>query len=511
MKSDKSWAAGYLHRAVQLARDEALRQEQVDAAARHLEWLLSAPSDREDCRSGATVAGADVRTLADGQREWVLFGGPNYRTAGNLLTAHTNRREQARLMGEFLRVVSGRAGVTSGAGALVARLEQKWRTGVTEPAEIVAPSTSAAPEAPPAKVIAPVTPPAPATLPVELVAPVTLPAHEVPVLEPRTPVPQHAPAALPFQVATPTTPLAPERAPVVDEADAYAFAVAPEDLPLPDTAWFEAIIRHEKARFRAGEADDPSGPAAQRQRIWAETADWLREITLRALGPRWIAPPGKWQMGGNLYGYYWAKVHPREHPLRSFFNVGIQITHKPKWIKYFDDSLLHFKSVPVLALWATTNDDMIKRYREVDPEFVARAREIYRQIQMDAFEASPELWVEGGALVRYYLTEGHGHLTTARDYLKSVKSGRLRLDRSTPSDLWSPLLPLTEAVAEPRRAANLIFSYLRILGKVLADTYDQIGDGPAADLVARVRARTLHKLSDGRAVDVRAAASENSD
>ena len=111
MTTSRSWAAGYVLRALQLARDEARLTEQLDAVIRHLRWFLEASLDEEDCRTGATVAGEDVRTLENGQQEWVLIKAPNYRNAGRLLDMRTSREEKVRLMAEFRRLLAEQSAV----------------------------------------------------------------------------------------------------------------------------------------------------------------------------------------------------------------------------------------------------------------------------------------------------------------------------------------------------------------------------------------------------------------
>lgn len=433
MTASRSWAAGYVLRALQLARDEARLTEQLDAVIRHLRWFLEASLDEEDCRTGATVAGEDVRTLENGQQEWVLIKAPNYRNAGRLLDMRTSREEKVRLMAEFRRLLAEQSAVATGAASLVARIEQYWQTGVVADVAVTARSHDH---------------------PDASIAPVMPPKAEDALVDVKVPA----------------------RRPGLDDA----FGVTPSDLPLPDRAWFEAIVRHVPGKVVKGAADVPETREAHARATWGAIAAWITELTVIALGPTWSARPHQWQNSGHFSRYYWGKVYPTEHPLGDFFNVGVQIVQAPQWIDEFDDSLRHHQDLPTLALWATTNDDKIKRRRRDKPEFVTHAEEIYGRNQMAAFTSSPELWVEGGALVRWYRIE-HGkpisHLTTARSFNESVAAGRLRMDSSAKNGLWSPLLPLSEAIADPRRASDLVFTYLRVLGAVIADTYGEIGNG----------------------------------
>ena len=111
----------------------------------------------------------------------------------------------------------------------------------------------------------------------------------------------------------------PARRPGLDDA----FGVTPSDLPLPDRAWFEAIVRHVPGKVVKGAADVPETREAHARATWGAIAAWITELTVIALGPTWSARPHQWQNSGHFSRYYWGKVYPTEHPLGDFFNVGV--------------------------------------------------------------------------------------------------------------------------------------------------------------------------------------------
>jgi len=255
---------------------------------------------------------------------------------------------------------------------------------------------------------------------------------------------------------------------------------APPDgtLPIPDPAWLAVIAAHAPGRARAGAMDQPGTPEHLRRETWAKIAGWIGELTAVVMGPNWYAEPHRqWQNSGHLNGYYWAKLHPKVGDFGSLFNVGIQIAHRVQWANELDESLASVGSAPMLALWVTTNDNATRRLEQTDPSRLALYRRIYRTEMDRAFREWPELWLEGGALVRWYRQHrgksSISRLVPATVYRADVQAGRVRPEDCNP-DIWSPMLPLAEAIADPGRASHFIARYLPPFGAILQSTYNQM-------------------------------------
>lgn len=433
----KPWAAAYLHRAIQLARDEQIIPEQANRSVEAISRLLVGPIDSSDARAGAETAPNDVRTLSNGSQEWILLSATNYRNASAAVNAHSPVAERRRLIEELHQLVAESSRDT-GAAALVKRMSDSWRVLLPSPqahtpiiaTPIIATPTIATPDS--ASNEAP------------------LPPSEPSVAEPRALVPEE-------HTATP---------PLSDDTVA---------LPLPDPAWFRLIAGHESARVTPGAMDQPGTKEHLRRQTWAKIAEWLQALTDAVLGPDWFAEPHRnWQNSGYLNGYYWAKLYPRIGEYGTLFNVGIQIAHRVQWANELDESLGTVGSGPVLALWVTTNDNAIDRLRQTDPARLERYRQIYRSEMDRAFREWPELWLDGGALVRWYrqvsAKKSVSRLVPALRYRADVQAGRVNPETCTP-DIWSPLLPLEEAISNPARTAAFIAQYLPPFSAILQETY----------------------------------------
>lgn len=441
----RPWAAAYLHRAVQLARDETAVPEQADLSVSAVTRLLTGPIDPGEARAGAEAAPGDVRTLPSGAKEWILLSAANYRNASAAVNAQSPLAERRNLIEELNRlvVVSPR---DTGAAALVKRMSDNWRVPLpsasTVSTEPRIPTDAAPQEITPVEL-------SPVDLgPPTMVPPNPLPAAALPVVSPVVP-----PVAIP--------------APAADGS-----------LPTPDPAWLRVIASHAPGRVTKGATNIPGTTEHLRRETWSSIAQWMQALTVDVMGADWFAEPHRnWQNSGYLTGYYWAKIFPKVGDYGTLFNVGVQIAHRVQWANELDDSLSAVGSGPLLALWVTTNDNAIARLQQTDPDRLQRYRRAYR-VEMDrAFREWPELWLEGGALVRWY-RRGPGkrvvsRLVPARQYRAEVEAGRLRPDECEP-DIWSPLLSLEEAIADPGRAAAFIARYLSPFGAILRATYQEM-------------------------------------
>lgn len=431
----KPWAAAYLHRAVQLARDERVVAEQADRSIEAVARLFVDAIDLADARAGAETAPTDVRTLPNGAQEWILLSATNYRNASAAVNAHSPLAERRRFIEELhqLVVASNR---DTGAAALVKRMSDNWRVAL--------PSVAAHP---------PVTTE-------EVAADALVTADTMPVAPSEPDRPEPPVVVPPVHPPTPPPPVGGER------------------LPEPDPAWFRVIASHESAKVTAGAGSQPGTKEYLRRETWSQIGGWMQALTSAVLGPDWFAEPHRnWQNSGYLNGYYWAKLYPRVGDYGTLFNVGVQIAHRVQWADELDDSLAATGQGPVLALWVTTNDNAIDRLRQTDPERLHRYRRIYRTEMDRAFREWPELWLEGGALVRWYrplsVRRSVSRLVPALHYRSEVQSGRIDPERCAP-DIWSPLLPLEEAIADPARTAAFIARYLPAFGAILQATYAEM-------------------------------------
>lgn len=439
----KPWAAAYLHRAIQLARDEQIIPEQANRSVAAISRLLVGPIDSSDARAGAETAPTDVRTLPNGSQEWILLSATNYRNASAAVNAHSPVAERRRLIEELHQLVAESSRDT-GAAALVKRMSDSWRVPL--------PSQQA-----PTPVIA---------TPVIATPVIATPVITTPVIA----APDSAPTEATLSPAEPSVALVPEMHSPVPPAPADTVA-----LPLPDPGWFQLIVGHESARVTPGAMDQPGTKEYLRRQTWAKIAEWMQALTTAALGPDWLAEPHRnWQNSGYLNGYYWAKLYPRIGEYGTLFNVGIQIAHRVQWANELDESLGTVGSGPVLALWVTTNDNAIDRLRQTDPARLERYRQIYRSEMDRAFREWPELWLDGGALVRWYrqvsAKKSVSRLVPALRYRADVQAGRVNPETCTP-DIWSPLLPLEEAISNPAKAAAFITQYLPPFSAILQETY----------------------------------------
>jgi hypothetical protein len=436
----KPWAAAYLHRAVQLARDEEVVPEQADRSIEAVARLFVDAIDPSAARAGAETAPTDVRTLPNGAKEWILLSATNYRNASAALNAHSPLAERRRFIEELQQVVLASSRDT-GAAALVKRMSDNWRVALPS---VVAQIPTAA----------------------EVAAAEEVMAEEVTTTEPMPVAPSEQYAPEPPVVASPVPPPAPPS------------PIDGEGLPVPDPAWFRVIASHTSAKVTAGAGNQPGTKEHLRRETWSKIAEWMQTLTSAVLGPDWFAEPHRnWQNSGYLNGYYWAKLYPRIGDYGTLFNVGVQIAHRVQWADELDDSLAAAGGGAVLALWVTTNDNAIDTLRKADPERLQRYRRIYRTEMDRAFREWPELWLEGGALVRWYrqasAKKSISRLVPALHYRAEVHAGRLDPERCTP-DIWSPLLPLEEAIADPARTASFIAQYLPPFGAILQATYAEM-------------------------------------
>lgn len=455
----KVWSAAYLHRAVQLARDEADTPDQLEQSVQALRWLCASDPDGIDARDGAARAPLDCATTRDGARDWVLLTAPNYRKAGSVFRALGSLQERVRLIDSFVRLLESSQRQTA-AHALVSRMRDEWHIARATSTEFAtAPSEATGSEAVVSASDAPLT------------HALAVPVEDAP---PEAPAPVITTPSVdsPVEVPAPPTPL-------TRETDVPPTVVSSDvSLPVPDPAWFALIAAHVPAKVTKGAKEVEGSLEFSRRETWDAIAEWMQRLTYAALGDGWTADPHRnWQNSGYLTGYYWAKVHPAHSAFGNLFNIGVQLSHRIQWVDEFAPELEHYREVPSLAVWVTTNDNAVAALRTASPEQMDTFAAIYQRHSDAAFSRWPELWSDGGALVRWYRTNARGkfisRLVPFRQFRADVSSGVIDPARATPG-LWSPLMPLAEAIENPAAASDLIARFLRPFGSILHDTYEEM-------------------------------------
>lgn len=423
MTASRTWSVGYLHRAIQLARDEAVADEQVAEIERTARWLVTTPEDEQLMMTGATDAPRDVRLLPpDGRAEWVLLTSGNYRRAMQLLTMETTRGDKLRLMEGFSGLLRQAPRSLTGAHALVTRIGRDW--GITAPAsktEVAKPEVVAT-EALVAKAVTP-----------EVVAPRSA-------------------------------------------------------LPIPDPTWFELFARFQPGRVAKGSGMDPDSPSFRHRETWLRIADWMEALVATTLGEGWTgARHSNWQNSGHLSSAYWAKLHPAGSRFGDMFHVGVQFTADQTKVplEELDPAYAAFADRPLIAVWASANENLWRKTELTEPTVVAEGMRHYDRIQLEAIRSNPELWLERGAGWRWRRRGGRGvkaregsdlnmkatgpHvLTPMPDYLEGLETGQY--PRS--GHIFGPLISIDDAIADPARATELIASSIRVISTMVASTYD---------------------------------------
>jgi hypothetical protein len=236
-----------------------------------------------------------------------------------------------------------------------------------------------------------------------------------------------------------------------------AFGAGPEGLPLPQAWWFEHLAELSDFTVEKGAAATPSSRTGRHQRLWTEASAWVDAVIAKAFagsGVRWVNRPGKYQVG-KLNGTYWARVYPEGlDDLEDAFHVGLQISKRLKWVDKVDDDLAASASGAVLTMWASTNDRLLERLGRPD------LRDIYATAQLEALANQPDLWRNGGALVRVH-RGSKATLHRAVAYLKAVDAGN---DPGWPS-LFSPLITVDLVKSNPAEAARIVASYFTLLAE----------------------------------------------
>lgn len=429
MTQSRTWSVGYVHRALQLARDEQVADEQVTEIRQTVEWLLATPEDAQAVIAGAADAPCDVRRLPpDGRQEWVLLTSGNYRRAMQLLTMQTTKGEKLRLLEGFSGLLRHAPRPITGAHALVARIERDWR--LSAPSEAL--------------------PPAPL-----LPAPLDF---------------------IPLVLA--------EAGPPGDPAGDLSITGA---LPLPDPSWLELFARFQPGRVAKGSGSDPQSPSFRQRETWIRIADWMEALTATTLGDGWTgARHSNWQNSGHLSSAYWAKLYPVGSRFADMFHVGVQFTADQSKIplEEFDPAYIDFANRPVIAVWASANENLWRKVEVTEPEVVAEGMRHYDRIQLEAIRTNPELWLARGAGWRWRRKGGRGAdahtgsdlnmrasgrhvLTPMLSYLDGVAQGRY--PRS--GHIFGPLITIEDAMRDPVRATDLIAASMRVISSLVASTY----------------------------------------
>jgi len=421
MTVSRSWSAGYLHRALQLARDELATPGHVEEVTQTVEWMAQTPAERQEMIDGAGDAPRDVRRLPpDDRPEWVLLTCANYRRALQLLTMQTTRTEKQRLTEGFASLLQRAPQAVTGAHALVARIARDWNVGISTDAGIRQP--------------------------------------EPPMMMKRI-VPASAVEAAP-----------------------------PVALPLPDPAWFELFARFQPGRVTAGSGSMPGTASFRHRDTWLRIADWMEALTSATLGDAWTgARHSNWQNSGHLSSAYWAKLHPANSRFADMFHVGVQFTADQRKIplEEFDPTYATFANRPLIAVWASANENRWRKVEETEPTVVAEGMRHYDRIQLEAIRSNPELWLERGAGWRWRRQGGRGAdarsgsdlnmkatgnhvLTPMPAYLTGLADGQY--PRS--GHIFGPLITIDDAIADPARTTQLIASSIQVISTMVASTYD---------------------------------------
>jgi hypothetical protein len=232
---------------------------------------------------------------------------------------------------------------------------------------------------------------------------------------------------------------------------------------------------------------DPDSPSFHHRETWLRIADWMESLVAVTLGPGWTgARHANWQNSGHLSSAYWAKLHPVGSRFGDMFHVGVQFTADQTKIplEELDPAYAAFADRPVIAVWASANENLWRKIEITEPTVVAEGMRHYDRIQLEALRLNPELWLERGSGWRWRRRGGRGAgalegsdlnmkatgphvLTPMPAYLEGMGQGQY--PRS--GHIFGPLISIDDAIRDPVRATELIASSIRVISTMIASTY----------------------------------------
>ncbi len=245
---------------------------------------------------------------------------------------------------------------------------------------------------------------------------------------------------------------------------AAAFGAPALPLPEPQAWWWEHMESLEDATVEKGADATTESRTARHRRLWDEMNAWVAELTAVALGDahvNWANNPNQYQIGKLSYTY-WARLAPQDdETFRDAFHVGLQLSKRLKWVDELAEPLAAYENMPVLTLWASTNDRLIERLPEAQARLMT-----YGQLQLDLLLSNPELWSRGGALVRHPSQRGNKSiLEPATTYLAARQQGALPDASPDRVSLFSPLVTLEQVRANPAGVSRMVSDYIRLLAQ----------------------------------------------
>jgi len=259
----------------------------------------------------------------------------------------------------------------------------------------------------------------------------------------------------------------------------FSFAMSQSSLLAPDPAWLDVIASHQPTPVRKGAAERPGTIEHTRKRTWGAIAEWMQNTVRSTLGAEWTARPHNWQNSGHLSSFYWARIYPEIGDFRDLFNVGIQFSHRLKWVDELEGRNAMLSSRPVIGIWVTTNDNTIAALSRSDPFRMTQYSAIYRKHMDIALRELHTAADPGEFQVRWYRPhpdrpkERISRLVDAERFRGLVSEGSIDFAASTPG-LWGPLLPMEQAIADPTTVTRLIARYLPPFASVLHATYSEM-------------------------------------
>lgn len=364
-------------------------------------WPFVLP--REDQDRALEVSFADV--ARDVTRHGpVLYGTPRFVGTCVFLSSALNQTGRRHLLDDLISIASADSRITMAESAFLRALEKAWATGVAIP---------------------------PA-------GPIT----------PRVALPTTATSAVFDGVAASSLPMQ------------SAFGAPPAPLPAPDPQWWAHLGSLDDPTVEKGAAATPDSRTGRHKRLWDDLNIWVERLTTIALGDSgipWVNNPNQYQIGKLSYTY-WARLYPEgEDALKDAFHVGLQLSKRLKWVDELPGPLAVYRDLPVLTLWASTNDRLVSRLPEAQSLSSA-----YGQHQLDLLLSHPELWAHGGALVRRPGRRGL-LLEPASAYIAALKDGLIPDADPGHVSLFSPLITQAQVEADPAGVSQLVANYIRLL------------------------------------------------
>lgn len=172
-----------------------------------------------------------------------------------------------------------------------------------------------------------------------------------------------AAASVPAVAAAPVVPVAERRREEGAAVAASAFGGVTAELPLPQAWWLEHLGSISDSTVEKGAAVTPASRTGRHQRLWAEANAWIDQLIASVFGTgrvRWVNRPNQYQIGRLSYTY-WARIHPEDtSEFGDLFHIGLQVSKRLKWVDKAEPELAPLLDQPVLTLWASTNDRLVR-------------------------------------------------------------------------------------------------------------------------------------------------------